>query len=95
MKICIEKSKFDETVYSFMRRCGYMPFHDSYIKRLASNDYPRFHIYVSETNEEYILDLHLDQKKPSYGRESVHSGEYEGEIVEEEARRIENNILLL
>ena len=90
MKIYIKKNKFDENLYALMRKCGYMPFNDSYIKRLAPSGYPRFHIYISEIDEKYILDLHLDQKKPSYDRENAHSGEYEGEIVEEEARKIEH-----
>ncbi len=92
MKIYIEKNKFNENLYSFMRDCGYMPFHNSYIRPLAPSGYPRFHIYISETDEKYIFNLHLDQKKPSYGKESAHSGEYDGQVVGQEARRIQNNI---
>ncbi|MCK4781432.1 hypothetical protein KAS79_00705 [Candidatus Parcubacteria bacterium] len=92
MKIYIEKNKFNESLYSFMRDCGYMPFHDSYIRPLIPSGYPRFHIYTSETDEQYILNLHIDQKKPSYGKQAAHSAEYDGQIVEQEARRIQNNI---
>jgi len=92
MKIYIEKNEFDESLYNLMRTCGYMPFHDSYIKPLAPSGYPRFHIYASETDDKYILNLHLDQKKPSYGKQAAHSGEYDGQVVEQEARRIQNQI---
>ena len=92
MKIYIEKNKLEENLYSVMRDCNYMSFHDSYIKTLAPNGYPRFHIYTSETEDKYILNLHLDQKKPSYGKETAHSAEYDGPVVEEEARRIQNHI---
>ena len=34
------------------------------------------------------INLHLDQKKPSYEGAAAHSGEYEGELVEKEAERI-------
>ena len=36
----------------------------------------------------FTFHLHLDQKKPSYGGAAGHSGDYHGEVVEEEARRI-------
>ncbi len=89
MKINIKKDELGATIYSFLRDCNYSSFHDSYVRVLSASGYPRFHIYVEETKDEYILNLHLDQKKPSYGKETAHSGEYEGEVVEEEARRIE------
>ncbi|RLG10695.1 hypothetical protein DRN73_07215 [Candidatus Pacearchaeota archaeon] len=96
MKINIEKSKLKEnkeSLYNFMRRCGYMPFHNSYIRPLTAFGYPRFHLYIIEETEfQYIFCLHLDQKKPSYGKETAHSGEYEGKVVEEEAKRIKNNL---
>ena len=88
MKIYIEKNKLKENLYSFTRKCGYAPFYDSYVRILAPSGYPRFHLYMSETEEKYILNLHLDQKKPSYGKETAHSGEYAGEVIEKEAERI-------
>lgn len=89
MKIQIEKSRLGENLYSFMRRAGYAPLRDSYVRRLRGTDYPRFHIYVDELPNTYLLKLHLDQKRPSYDRQTAHSGEYEGEIVEAEGRRME------
>ena len=38
----------------------------------------------------FIFKLHLDQKKPSYEGSKKHSGEYDGPLVEGEAKRIKN-----
>ncbi|MCK5332392.1 hypothetical protein KAJ41_00840 [Candidatus Parcubacteria bacterium] len=88
MKVKIYKSDLRESLHNFMRKCGYMPFHDSYIKNLSVSGYPRFHIYVVESETEFIFNLHIDQKRPSYGKATAHSGEYEGKVVEDEADRI-------
>lgn len=88
MKIPIQKTELRENINAFMRRAGYVPFHDSYIRQLASSGYPRFHIYIDTLEEKYVLNLHLDQKRPSYGHETAHSGDYEGKPVEQEAERI-------
>lgn len=77
-----------------LQRVGYAPFRDpntgetSYVRRLASNFYPRFHIYAEEKGEELVIKLHLDQKKPSYVGFTKHSGEYDGPVVEKECDRI-------
>ena len=92
MKIHIFKTDLKENLYSFLRRCNYKPFHDSFIKALSNSGYPRFHLYANETDDKYILNLHLDQKRPSYGKETAHSGEYDGEIIEKEAERIKDII---
>ena len=65
----------------------------SVVRLLGRNDYPRFHLYLKEVNEGFSCNLHLDQKKPSYGGSHAHSGEYEGELVEEEAAHIKNSFL--
>ncbi|MDD3190184.1 MAG: hypothetical protein PHI66_00620 [Candidatus Pacebacteria bacterium] len=88
MKISIKKSELKTNIISFMRSCGYAPFHDSYVHILGVGGYPRFHIYIDELDEKYVLNLHLDQKRPSYGTETAHSGDYEGKVVEDEADRI-------
>ncbi len=90
MKINIQKNGLKEKLYSFLRKCGYSPFYDSYVKVLSGSGYPRFHLYINENDNQYILNLHLDQKRPSYGKETAHSGEYNGKVVEDEAERIEN-----
>lgn len=79
-----------------LRQAGYAPFRDpvtgdeSFIIRLTSEFYPRFHLYVEEKGSEVIFSLHLDQKKPSYGSGPAHGGEYEGSTVEREMRRIDS-----
>lgn len=75
------------------RRIGYIPQKttesgESAFIRPIQRDFPRFHLYVKEGVEEFTFNLHLDQKKPSYGRETAHSGEYDGELVTEESKRI-------
>lgn len=86
--------KFSGNIYNLMRQAGYHPHEtgeekageSSFARRLSNSDYPRFHVYVS--HETHELNLHLDQKKPSYEGATAHSGEYEGELVEKEAERI-------
>jgi len=73
-----------------IRRAGYGQVSDrratetSYSRRLGSGIYPRFHTYINGQ----VINLHLDQKQASYEGFSAHSGEYEGEAVENEAARI-------
>jgi hypothetical protein len=98
MTFHIKKGK--ENLLVLIRKAGYIPTSYSFatkdefnfIKPLSGRkgQYPRFHIYVEENFEkgDYIFNLHLDQKKASYGKYSDHSAEYEGEIIEKEARRI-------
>ncbi|MFA7169276.1 MAG: hypothetical protein WC178_00260 [Candidatus Paceibacterota bacterium] len=88
MKIPIKKIELKENINAFMRRAGYVPFYESYVRQLASGGYPRFHIYIDDLEEKFVLNLHLDQKRPSYGKETAHSGDYEGGPVEKEADRI-------
>jgi len=68
----------------------------SMVRKLGKNDYPRFHLYVKQMNggdAGYSFNLHLDQKKPSYNGTSAHSGEYHGDLVEDEVKRIKHLIL--
>ena len=60
----------------------------SYTRKLARDFYPRFHVYVKETDRVVTFDLHLDQKKASYAGSNMHGGEYEGPLVEQELARI-------
>jgi len=40
-------------------------------------------------NGQAVFNLHLDQKRPSYGGGThAHSGEYEGEIIRGEIQRL-------
>ncbi len=81
-----------------VQRCGYAAFRDprtgaeSFVRRLGSGFYPRFHLYVEERSGQLLLKLHLDQKQPSYQRGRSHSGEYDGPTVEVEAQRITDQL---
>ena len=94
MKIRLEN--FRKNVQGFARDAGYRPLSQTAegelncVRPLAGQDYPRFHCYIKEEGGALLINLHLDQKKPSYAGSSAHSGEYEGEVVENEAARIRN-----
>lgn len=96
MKIIIFKT--NDYARNFLRKCGYAAFEDprtkenSFVRRLSSDFYPRFHVYAEEKGDQLIINLHLDQKHASYEGSHMHSGEYDGELVEEEGRRLENEI---
>lgn len=80
-----------------LRRAGYAEFIDpntrktSYVRRLGGL-YPRFHAYLEAGANGFTVNLHLDQKKPSYHGHIAHSGEYDGEVVEGETRRLKRAI---
>lgn len=77
-----------------MQRAGYAEFRDpntgetSYTRRLGTHFYPRFHVYIEEQNNGLRVNLHLDQKQPSYPGFRKHSGEYDGATVEAEMERL-------
>lgn len=78
-----------------MRRCGYGKMvgrntgQTSYMRMLRPGTlYPRFHAYVEVCDGGIQVNLHLDQRQPSYEGTSAHGGEYEGEVVEHEGNRI-------
>ncbi|HLD28130.1 MAG TPA: hypothetical protein VJB67_00785 [Patescibacteria group bacterium] len=60
----------------------------SFARRLGFGIYPRFHAYINGQ----VINLHLDQKQASYQGSNMHSGEYDGETVENEASRIQQII---
>lgn len=84
-----------QSPYNLLRRAGYAPFRDpktnetSYTRRLGSNFYPRFHAYInSESNGPLEINLHLDQKHASYQGQRAHSGEYDSDLLRQEAERL-------
>lgn len=90
---------FQQNLKVFMRRAGYHEFNDfntgktSYIRRLSDVFYPRFHVYIEQNHDNQIsINLHLDQKKPSYSGAHAHNAEYDGRAVEQEGRRLEGLI---
>ena len=60
----------------------------SYVRRVGGDAYPRYHCYVEQVGPRLVMNLHLDQKQPSYGGSAAHAGEYAGPIVEAEVARL-------
>jgi len=92
--------KPSENMASLARRIGYRlitttPDQEFNLIRPLSRDYPRFHLYVKDWGGALEFSLHLDQKRPSYGRETAHSGEYDGTLVEGEEQRIKEALTKL
>ncbi len=96
MKIILEKINIRPEI--FMRDCGYRLIENphqggerSFARSLNwGHFYPRFHVYLNSLPQGLEINLHLDMKKPSYEGMAAHSGEYDGRLVEEEARRIKS-----
>ena len=99
MKISIPKP-FAASAEFFVRRAGYGKIVDnrrhetSYVYRLSRTAfYPRLHLYIeSESTTAMTITLHIDQKQPSYEGSHMHSGEYEGELVQKEAQRVQEAV---
>ena len=88
-----------ETILNIARKIGYKVLGEqengeyNIVRDLSRGyRYPRFHIYIKkdEENNRLLFSLHLDQKQPSYGKETAHSGEYDTDIVKNEAERIKS-----
>ena len=84
---------FKQSPVDFMRSCGYafdreVGTEASCMRRVTGHDYPRYHAYVKKEGVALVINLHIDQKKPSYEGSRAHSGEYDGELVEREMERI-------
>lgn len=77
-----------------MQKCNYAETRNtkgetSYVRVFGPGGYPRFHCYVEIKDGGFGINLHLDQKKPTYGEHTAHSGEYDGLVVEQEGKRIQ------
>ena len=93
MRFYISDPQRQKNVPFYLRQVGYRQEVKrsgvvSYIRSVSGSDFPRFHIYVDETSDGWSVNLHLDQKEPSYQGTSAHGGEYEGKLVEEEMGRL-------
>lgn len=80
---------------SLLRRAGYIFQRNegneaSFIRPLARQGYPRFHMYVKVVEDINLqVSIHLDQKKNTYGDDTRHHGEYEDSpALKEEVERI-------
>jgi hypothetical protein len=98
MKLYIEKNKMTDNPSGFLRQMGYgfLPARgsgeDSYVRRFYGSEFPRLHMYVNDRGDKWEFHLHLDQKPVSYKGSKAHSGEYEGEMVEEEIARLRRGL---
>ncbi len=92
MKLLIKS--ISENPVSLLRRAGYIFQHQeqgemSFIRPLAQAGYPRFHCYTTLSRSDLSLNLHLDQKKHTYGEATRHHGEYEESApLQEERERL-------
>ena len=72
-----------------LQQAGYHLHNDSFVKRLSSDFYPRFHVYLrKETNESIEFNLHLDQRRGVHAGATAHAGEYDSELVINETNRL-------
>lgn len=97
MKLEVKKTRLKVNYWQFLRSAGYHQDSGrsgqiSFSKSLTGGRYPRFHLYIQEESERLIFNLHLDQKQPSYAGQTAHSGEYDGELVEQELARLQTLI---
>ena len=84
------------SITSIARSIGYLIIDTSgtgeynMVRKLHLDNYPRFHIYAKQQGENFVISLHLDQKKPVYGLSGghAHNGEYFGPIIDNEIDRI-------
>ena len=104
MKLIVRKKQLSEAPEIWLRRAGYafIPEREdgerSWARRLSRDFYPRFHVYFIEQTDSkgevfVTFNLHLDQKRPGYEGQSRHNAEYDGEVVENEAKRLQSLVL--
>lgn len=87
-------NNFSRNVPNLVRKAGYFQIFDqksgkgSYIRKVGANRYPRFHLYITESEAEVVFDLHLDQSATRYNNQTAHNADYESEEVKQELTRI-------
>ncbi len=96
MEFRIEKNKIKDNIdVAIIRIAGYhkIPSNSpkselNFVKPLSLAGYPRFHIYLKETETDYIFNLHLDQKRTVYKNAKAHQGDYDSQIIRKEIERV-------
>lgn len=96
MKWIVPKSCLRQNLLQTLRLAQYHHLKDvsssesSYVRSLSRTGfYPRWHLYVLILpDQNYQFSLHLDQKQACYAGTTAHSGEYDDEVVSQEAQRI-------
>jgi hypothetical protein len=90
----IEVKNIPENPVSLLRGWGYIfqrkeETEMSFIRPLSQSGYPRFHIYGKMVGADLVLNIHLDQKKETYGDSTRHHGEYTNDgALKEEVHRL-------
>ena len=83
---------------NLLRRAGYVFQRNegdemSFIRSFSTSGFPRFHIYVKTSGTNMLINIHLDAKKETYGRDRRHHGEYENDgALAEEVKRLKSII---
>ena len=96
MRLLIKNS--GESALTLLRRAGYTFQHEekgemSFIRSFSRSGYPRFHCYIKPHQEGFECNIHLDQKRETYGRTTRHHGEYLDEgALSEEIKRLETQL---
>lgn len=88
---------FRHNPFEWLRRQGYAVHHGrdgqvSAVRRVGGDAYPRYHVYVESPGGRMVINLHLDQKQPSYAGSAAHAGEYDGPLVEAEITRLRRGL---
>lgn len=87
-----------DNAVTVMRRLGYVFQYEkegeqSYVRPMAQSGYPRFHCYVKVERGKYHFNIHLDQKRETYGQETRHHGEYDNtDALKAELERINDGV---
>lgn len=86
-----------DRAWNLLRRLGYaeqkvVGEEIGFTRRLQQTPFPRFHAYTEEKDGGLVINLHLDQKPMTYGKQRAHGGEYTGPLVEQEMARLVKGI---
>jgi hypothetical protein len=83
--------------WNLLRRMGYaeqkvVGEEIGFTRRLQQEAFPRYHAYTEEKDGGMVINLHLDQRATTHGRQRAHGGEYSGMLVEREMQRLVEGI---
>ena len=98
MKLTINRNQISENPDAFLQHAGFARIYDSrrgqesFVRRLGNYHYPRIHVYIEESGNQVTFNMHVDQKQASYAGNHMHNADYEGPVVEEEVRRLRQQL---
>ena len=80
-----------------MRKIGYRAWRDprsgqhSFIRRLGASYYPRFHVIPRhDQDNNFMIDLHFDWRRPMHKKEVKSTEGEESDVVQREVERIKS-----